>query len=344
LPTATRVIRPITPTGLFTGQTLGRATAGGAIGYGYDVVGGLQGNRGEDRTGAGAFIPGLGTAVGIGVPLAIGAYQSVNNAITMGAQRKAQSKLDVALDLTQPRLTETQKAEAIARGRLKNPTLVGKGRLYPTAHENEVAESVSHLVKKGPVSDNVDAIRQEVTRINMGVRDMIADRKVPFNLNQLRSRLQAGNNELRLVFASEPTAKRTYAAVVQEFMRHLDGGDTLGLFDARQDFDQVPAIRKLLENDKLGENVRREIVFAVRRAANEYISELLGKNNPYAPFMRKESLMLEALGNIGLNNTSLIGRNQIQLFAENFPILKYFVGGAIGAAGVGVGGAAIGSL
>lgn len=48
--------------------------AAGAIkqigaGYGVDVAAGLTGQRGEDRTGSNAFIPGLGTAIGTGIPV-----------------------------------------------------------------------------------------------------------------------------------------------------------------------------------------------------------------------------------------------------------------------------------
>lgn len=328
--------------GLFTKVGAGKVAIGGGIGYASDVSQGLQGNRGQDRTGSNAFIPGFGTALGAGLPALTGAIQTSRN--IWSKIGSPQNKLDFALDLTQPKLTTTQKAEAIASGRLTDPNLIRAGRLSPTTREAQVAESVQDIVKKQPVSKNVQAIREAVTRDNLGVRNMLADRKVPFNTKQLVTELNKGKEDLRLVFASDKTAERTYSAVVDEFLRNLKGKDTLGLFDARQNFDQVPAIKKLLQNEKLGENVRREIVLAVRRAANEYIASQLPKNNPYLPFMRRESLMLEALGNIGKNNAEMVGKNQLQLVAEKFPILKYFIGGAIGAAGVGVGGAAINSL
>lgn len=328
--------------GLFTKVGAGKVAIGGGIGYVSDVTQGLEGNRGENRTGAGAFIPGLGTAIGAGIPALAGAVQSGKN---IGSKLGSpQNKLDFALELTQPPLTQSQKAEAIAKGRLKDPSLFGEGKLAPTTRENQVAESVQDLVKKQPVSKNVQAIQEKITQDNLGIRNMIADRKVPFNTKQLVTELQKGKEDLRLVFAGDKTAERTYSAVVDEFLKHLKGKDTLGLFDARQSFDQVPAIKKLLQNDKLGENVRKEIVLQVRKAANQYIANQLPKNSPYLAFMRKESLMLEALGNIGKNNANLIGKNQLQLLAERVPILKYVIGGALGAAGVGVGGAAINSL
>ncbi len=50
---------------------------GAGIGYGYDVARGLQKERGEEREGGKAFIPGLGTAIGGGIPLAMGGQAQI---------------------------------------------------------------------------------------------------------------------------------------------------------------------------------------------------------------------------------------------------------------------------
>lgn len=65
--------------GLFTRQGAVNVAKGTGIGYGYDVSQGLQGNRGEGREGAGAFIPGIGTALGAGIPILSEARQSFLN-------------------------------------------------------------------------------------------------------------------------------------------------------------------------------------------------------------------------------------------------------------------------
>ena len=67
------------PAGLFTKQGATAVAKGSGIGYGYDVSQGLQGNRGEDRTGAGAFIPGANTLIAGGIPAVAGLAQSVKN-------------------------------------------------------------------------------------------------------------------------------------------------------------------------------------------------------------------------------------------------------------------------
>lgn len=67
--------------GLFTKKGLANVATGAGVGYGFDVTQGLQGARGEDRTGAKAFIPGLGTLIGGGIPAVSEGTQSVKNAL-----------------------------------------------------------------------------------------------------------------------------------------------------------------------------------------------------------------------------------------------------------------------
>jgi len=162
-----------------------------------------------------------------------------------------------------------------------------------------------------------------------------------------------GKDELDLIFASDATAERTYNAVADAFMKNISKKDTLGLFEARQTFDRVPAIKKLLDSAALGENARKEIVLSVRRAANEYIANQLPQGNIYKVAMKSESYMLEALGNLAEKAESVIGKNKLQIITEQYPALKWLIGGIAGgltyylggrlAGGVGAGGAIIGS-
>jgi hypothetical protein len=92
--------------------------------------------------------------------------------------------------------------------------------------------------------------------------------------------------------------KKTYNAVVKEFVKHVENKDTAGLLDARQAFDKIPAIKKLLDSQGLGENVKKEIVMTARTKANEYIAKLLPVGNKYRETILNESKMIEAMGNI----------------------------------------------
>jgi len=223
-------------------------------------------------------------------------------------ERAAKKNLDYALDISSPQLSSTKEGEAISKSLFRPAGKLRKGKILPSEYDKRIAESISDVVSpKQSKDETVDAIRERLAQINSGVRGMVADRKIPFNKAQLRSRLNEGKEELRLIFASEKGAERIYNAVVDEFMRHVEKKDTLGLLDARQDFDKVPAIKKLLQTEGFGENTRKQIVLEVRNAANHYVSEHLPKNNPYRAALRKESKMIEALENIGLNFREEIG-------------------------------------
>lgn len=250
--------------------------------------------------------------------------------------RRAASKVDDATDIVSPKLTQKVKAEAAKSGRFEDAGLFKKGRVLPDARQARMAEAVADIVDTGnSPAQNIDNVRFKVDDINKNVKSYIKANKVPFNRNQLRAQLNSGKADLELVFASDKTAERTYDAVVDAFMKEVGDGDTLGAFTARQDFDRLPAIKKLLETDTLGENARREIVLSVRGAANNYISSLLPKNNPYRNLLLREHYMLEALENMADKAASRIGKNKLQLMIKEYPIIRWLGGGAVGA-GTGV--------
>lgn len=65
--------------GLFSVRGAGNIAKGASVGYASDVALGLQGERGKEREGAAAFIPGLGTALGASIPAVSETAQTVKN-------------------------------------------------------------------------------------------------------------------------------------------------------------------------------------------------------------------------------------------------------------------------
>lgn len=277
-----------------------------------------------------------------------GAIGGISGGIAGRAEKVAKSKEGYVLDLVSPKTNKVVSEQAIREGRVTEPGLLGRSKIIPSTKDYRIADAVDNYVSpKKTTLQNVDAINQGVDEINTGVKRLITSKKVPFNTNQLQSRLNSVRDESKLVFASDATAERTYDAVVAEFMKHVKSKDTLGLFEARQIFDKVPAIKKLLQSEGLGENVKKQIVLDIRRAANEYIASQLPANNPYRALLRQESLMLEAVGNIAEKSASTIGKNKLQILTSKYPIMKWLIGGAatgvVGGAGIGVGSSIIGS-
>jgi len=334
-----------------TGTSKATTVVGGAVrGAGAGAItGGVQGAihgagiAGEQDKSTEELIKSglLGAAGGAVVGGAVGA---VVGGVTGGVRGRTLKKEQFAEQLVAPKETTKVKIEALKQGRLKDPTFFRQAEIRASEHTKKISEAVDDVVSpKATLGENIDAIRLKINTTDNGVRNYIENNRVPFNGNQLRSKLETGKDDLRLIFASDTNAEKTYNAVTDAFMDTVGKKDTAGLFAARQDFDQIPAIKKLLESEGLGENTRREIVRAVRRSANEYIAAQLPKGNPYKPLMLQQSYALEALENIAEKGATVIGKNGLQLLTNEYPLLKWIVGGAVGAAGVGVGGALIGS-
>lgn len=250
-------------------------------------------------------------------------------------EQDAGKQLNYAIELAMPKLNTTEKSAAIAGRNFKGPGIFRKAKATPTPRDNQVGESIADVVKpSNSLEENVDAIGLKISEINQGVRSMLLDakgpyNKTPFNKAQLRSKLETGKADLDLVFASDQNAEKIYDKVSDAFIKEVESGDIVGLFDARQSFDKIPAIKKLLETEAKGENVRKEIVLAVRRAANEYIADMLPTNNPYRKALIRESRMMEALGNMGDKNADILGKNKLQIWNEQFPLLKWIAGGTV---------------
>lgn len=264
------------------------------------------------------------------------------------ATKLAQSSKSYATDLVAPKATPEVSERAIMQGRVTEPKLLRKAKIIPSKAEQEMADVVQEFVSPNKtVLQNTDAIDKGIRQINQGVKDYVIQNKVPFNTKQLKSQLNAGKDELKLIFASDTTAEKTYNAVVDEFMKHVSSGDTAGLLEARKTVDKIPAIKKLLSSQGLGENVKKEVVLTVREMANRYIADLLPAGNNFRASLLKESKMIRAIENIAEKNRDMIGKNNLQILAQRYPILKWVIGGVAtgiaGSAGIGVGSAIIGS-
>src|SRR3954453_20760689 len=89
-----------------------------------------------------------------------------------------------------------------------------------------------------------------------------------------------------------------------------------GLFSARKSFDNIPAVKKLLDGIKgaEGENLRREVVLTVRGAANDLIGEYLPV---YKDAMLRETSLLRASENIGTKIKGITQEGRVSTFLKS---------------------------
>lgn len=330
--------------GIKTGVKAG-AISGGIFGAAQGASRAAQDNKSAGQIvgqGIGGGLVGGATGGVVG-----GVLGGVSGAIAGRAQKLSDQERNFALDLVSPKATTKIKETALREGRVTEQGLLRAGKILPSKRDTQIEEAVRGIVsrKYTPVQ-NLQALENTVDEINTGLKAYVKVNKVPFNTNQLKSQLNAGKDDLRLIFASDTTAERTYNAVVEEFMKHVKSKDTAGLLDARQIVDKIPSIKKLLDSQGLGENVKKEVVLTVRSMANKYIAGLLPKGNAFRETLLRESRMIEAIGNIAEKNVNLIGTNKLQLLAAKHPILKGIlgpIGTGLGLGAVGVGAGIIGA-
>lgn len=338
----------LSPTTFKEGLKTG-AKAGLKAGAAYGTSSGVSGALKEDKSLGDVAMSGVtggltGAASGAVIGGLIG---GVAGKIKGSATAKAQKKEDFVLDYISPKVDEKSIIQARMKGNFIEPTLSSPGKIKPDKYTKELARVTKDIISpKFKPQQNIDLILEKVSNTNEGVKAYVSANKVPFNTKQLTTQLNKGRKELNLIFASDKQAEKTYNAVVKEFIKHVEKMDTRGLLAARQEFDNVPAIKKLIESQALGENTKKEIVKQVRTSANEYIASLLPKANKYREDLLNQSKMIDASLNIATKNTGQEGRNLVQYTVKKYPWLKaaaYFGLGAVGASvGIGALGAATG--
>lgn len=334
-------------TGFLRGASQGAkvgAKTGAIFGATGGVASGLQQNQGV----GGVIKSGvLGSAAGAAGGAVVG---GVTGGISGAIRGKSIKEQEFVSNLVMEKPTTKVKEAAIKRGSkgVTEQGLFRTAKIKPTARDLRTASDVKDLVSsKKTLLQNLDSIESKVDEIDNYVKSYAETHKVPFNTNQLRTRLNSGRNELNLVFASDSNAEKTYNALVDTFMDSIEKKNTPGLIDARQSFDKIPAVKKLLDSSPIGENARKEIVLTIRDKANQYVADLLPSDNQYRKLLYKESNMLNAIKNIAQKNTNIIGESKLTSLSKKYPIIATAIGTAavtlLGLKGLGVKKSIVGS-
>lgn len=309
------------------GAVAKNVVAGAGTGYAYDVGSNLkQGDRGSAM-----LQPGAGTAIGAALPAAGAVLSGVGKAAETSAAKNISNK-DFALELTSPRINRAAAREAFKKGSggVKQRGMFGKFEVEPTDYDRRVAESVRDVVSpKKRLIENVDAIKRKIDDTDKGVTEFISQNNAIFNENQLRTKLAQAKDNHRLLFAGDNATEATYDAVVDEFINQIKRKDTSGLFETRKGFDRYlkTKLPNLFKKDATGQfldprdSIRSNAALDVRRAANEYIAELLPEGNKYRAELLRESDMIEAIARIADKNAGKISMKNLQILSQNYPIL-----------------------
>lgn len=325
------------------------AILGAKSGAIYGASSGVSSGLKEDKNALDIAKQGVGGAlVGAGTGAVLGGLTGGIVGKVKGA-KEAKIAKDLAFreQLASPAMNDKLAQEAVMQGRVSEPGFLKGGKIAPGKKEKDLATAIEGVVssKKSDLQ-NVEALLSETSKVNERVKSYVRINKSPFNTAQLNKNLNTGKTELDVTFAGDKQATKVYDAVVKEFMKHVENKDTSGLLDARQAFDKVPAISKILNQKTIGENVKKEVVLTVREKANEYVASLLPEGNAYREMLMKESKMLRVAKNLADKITlpgyeGRITQSQLVRLAKKYPMLPYIVGTTILSSGMIGGYAAI---
>ena len=177
--------------GLLTKKGLGNIGKGFGVGYASDVTQGLQGARGEENTGTGAFIPGIGTAIGVGLPVISEGTQSIKNQFTQAGReiRATGKRTDV--------LNTLERDNSKVRGAFENASRKGvdvKDALTKTNLLNGAVDSNGTISTKLALQNFDD----EIAPFEGGVRKVIEEEGATISAKNLDDRLQVAIKNSKL--------------------------------------------------------------------------------------------------------------------------------------------------
>lgn len=320
------------------------AKTGAIYGASSGVSSGLKDDKGAldiVKEGIGGAMVGAGTGAIVG-----GLTGGIVGKVRGAKDAKIAKDLAFREQLAMPAMNDKLAKEAIIQGRVGEPGFLKGGKIAPSRQAKDLAIAIDGVVSRKKTDlQNVEALLSETSKVNERVVSYAKMNKVPFNTKQLTKNLNKGKEELDIVFAGDKQASKVYDAVVKKLVENVDGMDTAGLLRARQDLDSIPAIKKLLDSQGLGENVKKEVVLTVREKANEYIASLLPEGNAYREMLMKETKMLRVAKNLA-DKISLprykgeVTKSTLIKLSEKYPLLKWVVGSAVLGGGI-VGGNAV---
>lgn len=116
-----------------------------APGYISDVAGGMAGQRGEDRTGGAAFIPGAGTALSLGVAGATRGVGTVNAIRNRNTQEGITKRVEEELVNIENNYSKIRKAKGFSKDEFAG----SRSRVVKTGVLNDAVNTDGHITTKG---------------------------------------------------------------------------------------------------------------------------------------------------------------------------------------------------
>jgi hypothetical protein len=252
---------------------------------------------------------------------------------------------DFALEAATPKITQKVATEAAKKGQMTEAGIFKAGEITPNKFQTQIQDVMKPLAEGARTP--LEVINRGRTRI--GELDAVAQEALTtvdpiFNKATLRSYIMAKVKENNtLVFKTDEQAEKLYTTVTDALIEQIESGKTSALFQARKDFDKIPAVKKLLNaKQKIDGNPAKEAVLEVRGAANDFIVDTLNATgqlpeaDAFTAALREEHLIYQGIENLaekfGKTNVSKSKMTQI---IEKVPFFNSIIGNTIGGTAAG---------
>jgi len=249
---------------------------------------------------------------------------------------------DWAMEAATPKITQKIATEAMKKGTkgVSEPGLITSGELVPNQAQSAVRDVVSKYVgDANSPATVVDNLATGISKLNARAEDLFKTADPIFNKNQLRTFLNKVKDESSLAFSSGDQQASLYDALIETMMKQVEAGKASALFRARKDFDKLPEVKKLLASAK-GEfqNARQIAVADVRRAANDFLEQVLQEGSEFRAILKEESQLYTAIRNIAekYGKTELT-KSKLRQLIEKVPFVRDILQGVLPAGAVSAG-------
>lgn len=287
---------------------------------------------------ASVFLPG-----GAPAKAAAGAASKATSLAGKGIKAAGQSIPSIADNLVYeaatPKITQKIATQAAKSGKVSSNSALKAGELILSPRQTEVSNAVKPILTgtKDPI-EAISKLSQKISELDARATQLATDVNPIFNMNQLKAFVSKVKDENSLVFASDPQAEKVYDAVIDALITEVKQGNTKALFEARKSFDKLPAVQKLLSSSPLGENLRRQAVLDVRRAANDYLQELLPEGDEFRAILKEESLLFDAINNLATKyGKDALTKSKLRQFIEKVPLVRDTLQGVLPAGAISAG-------
>ncbi len=189
-------------------------------------------------------------------------------------------------------MSKNQYIEAVNRGKISEKTKLSPAKYIMDEREIALGTKYKNLLQKNDPVANINKISSEIKNRDEIVGKYLASKKIIYNKGELRNSLLKALEKVDDVTIDEARLNKEKAKLAEAFIKSLEKNDLENLWMTRKNLDRIIGDKINAFSGKPA--LKKELYTAVRRAANDFITNKLG-NSTYANQMKEMSEMFRLI-------------------------------------------------